>query len=247
MIVKSAIDFLLQTKKISASIFRGVSREDYKLIPKIGRLGTDVSLAILEKQTLDDFKKEASPYLKHHPSDEWEWLALAQHHGLATRLLDWTKNPLIALYFAVEKNYSADCTVYALSYGSDDIKYIDIKKYSEPLEVPRTFIVPPTLISNRLTAQHGLFTVHPKPHEVFESRQIIKCTIPAEHRNNIRKNLVEMGINRSSLFPDLDGVAYSLNEKLKNLLDIILNSTKQETKIEKDKLSKNKQKKKYYK
>src|SRR5260370_1312131 len=50
-----------------------------------------------EERLLAEFQRGARPHVMIQPADQWEWLAIAQHHGLATRLLDWTSNPLAAL------------------------------------------------------------------------------------------------------------------------------------------------------
>jgi hypothetical protein len=83
------------------TLFRG-QEQDWELIPKIGRVGfRNIGDENAEQKMLDDFKRLSMPHLLRVPKNDWDWLALAQHHGMATRLLDWTTNPLVALWFAV--------------------------------------------------------------------------------------------------------------------------------------------------
>lgn len=66
---------------------------------------------------MDIFEKESSAYLHKSPTSKWESLMIAQHHGLPTRLLDWSHNSLVALYFAVKKCDGNDAAVYVLPAG----------------------------------------------------------------------------------------------------------------------------------
>jgi len=94
-------------------LFRGVPDVNMKLLTSLQRLVTDgdgrrvVSLEAarrLEEGMVESFKKYAYGMANLGPSPTlWEWLALAQHHGLPTRLLDWTKSPYVALHFATCK------------------------------------------------------------------------------------------------------------------------------------------------
>lgn len=113
LIINSFDDFnkiMSDVKPRSVSFFRGEERSDWELKPKIGRIITreppkiNFSLPVTvfgEKEAFTQFKEYASPFLKSPPNNEWDWLAVAQQHGLPTRLLDWTTNPLIALFFAL--------------------------------------------------------------------------------------------------------------------------------------------------
>src|SRR5262245_55113586 len=89
-------------------IFRGVTRQEHLLIPGIGReanrrngfTGASRRFDNLEERgLLETFKRQAQPYITYAPQSDIEWLAIAQHHGMVTRLLDWTESLYIAAYF----------------------------------------------------------------------------------------------------------------------------------------------------
>jgi FRG domain-containing protein len=88
-------------KFISPFVFRGLDRTDYKLVTSLQRIGANNpgGLPDVEKYIFRTFKKYAHRDVVSRDT-VWHWLAMAQHHGLATRLLDWTWSPLVALHFA---------------------------------------------------------------------------------------------------------------------------------------------------
>lgn len=77
---------------------RGQRLEGDEIIRAEGGIDTGPS----PERMLDDFKRRALPFLNLVPRNDFEWLFLMQHHGVPTRLLDWTTNALVALYFAVD-------------------------------------------------------------------------------------------------------------------------------------------------
>jgi hypothetical protein len=97
--------------------FRGLSDESYKLQTSLTRLGGPYIQ--LEKHLLRNFKKYAHGNLVEGDT-LWHWLSLAQHHGLPTRLLDWTYSPFIALHFATANidKFHLDGVVWALDYAA---------------------------------------------------------------------------------------------------------------------------------
>ncbi|RRO08020.1 MULTISPECIES: FRG domain-containing protein [Pectobacterium] len=105
--------------------FRGQGKSSYGLKPSLHRhasISSQETLFNMEKSLLNRFKERSIPYLKNQVSDNWEFLFLMQHHGMPTRLLDWTENPLIALFFALSTsptdehgNYCEDAAVWLLS------------------------------------------------------------------------------------------------------------------------------------
>lgn len=112
--------------------FRGQAKrvsDGFVLVPSLGRPDFKVpkrlsDLFDFECRVLDTFANHVIGHVNHIPRNDWEMLALAQHHGLPTRYMDWTTNPLVALYFACRNAIN----------GSDSAVYIltkPVKKYSD--------------------------------------------------------------------------------------------------------------------
>jgi hypothetical protein len=83
----------------SSFAFRGMANAAWPMPTSLIRLGG--SFQQLEKHLLRNFRKYAHRDIVARDSF-WHWLAVAQHHGLPTRLLDWTYSPFVALHFATD-------------------------------------------------------------------------------------------------------------------------------------------------
>ena len=211
--IQSFPDYVEQvcSESLNGPLFRGVSdAKEHPLIPSIGRPTgyQKLSLAQItskEKHGLKRFRLEGSRHVSGSP-DLWTWMVLARHHGLPVRLLDWTKNPLVALYFAVWGRSGATAAVYAESFG----KHIDIEVEADPFAVRKVGKFQPTHSSTRVAAQASMLSIHPDPRKVHDSDNLARFELSAKLVPNLKANLRRCGIHPATVFPDLDGLAASI-------------------------------------
>jgi len=215
---------IVEKYRANTWIFRGVDDARHDLVPNIGRPGARKDMNTGEDLPFDQaeelkllsrYKRELNPHIRTtpaaHPSFDWELHAVAQHHGLSTRLLDWSESPLIAAYFAVERSgLIGGEKIDAALYGVPCPHTITVETTKWPAEHDVVALYPPHLVP-RITVQRGLFTIHKNPNVPWKSQALQKWVIPSGSCLALKLALNRAGINRASLFPDPDGIAEHIN------------------------------------
>ncbi|KGJ91941.1 FRG domain-containing protein [Colwellia psychrerythraea] len=208
-------------------IYRGQSNENWLMIPSIGRFENiptakfeRFSWKYIEEDMIHAFQKKAIPYLKSEaiPNNHFEWLILAQHHGLPTRLLDFTTNPLKALFFAVEDiGVNEDGVLLKAHYNNWWSRITEI--FNKIDDDKRLAVYFPDHTNHRIISQEGCFTIFPLPenmekfHDIKNSKMykhgfesLDSFIIPYEAKSKIRAQLRKLGIAHHTIYPGLDGL-----------------------------------------
>lgn len=239
--------------------FRGQSKREYQLLPGLYRKDNR-QFNYDEDSLFECFKAHGLPFTSGSVSSEWDWYFLAQHHGLVTRLLDWTTNLLAAVYFAIR--YSMETTnrraydeavarrrkpakyddespaiwmmdagslnVFARQNQKEDYVFVPGGKLTEKylpsvIKGKKTranrypLAILPSNSNRRLIAQQGVFTVHGHKDRSIDSLasssgkfriRLARIILDRANLHHLWEELEYAGINRLTLFPELDSVAH---------------------------------------
>lgn len=207
-------------------LWRGQKDSSWPLEPSLVRLykrQAFIKYNSFKQEQLENFKSSCIGRRGLNPRDltENEWWALGQHYGLATPLLDWSRSPFIAAFFAFAESNQEAADRSAI-FGLDKV-FVDIFSENKQAWSPIIEIYEPQLNENsRLISQSGLFTISHNDQNIqnwlsnylpsnFKAPVLTKITLPNSERNKTIKSLNRMNINYMTLFPDLFGACQHSN------------------------------------
>jgi FRG domain len=234
----TAVDMALEYDE--QPYWRGHASLTWSVIPTAYRKGVHSDgqqFDFDESSLLWRFMNQASPRISVAPArnDYMTWLHLAQHYGLPTRLLDWTRNLLVALHFAVndETQQGSDGCIWALAPSSLNASQAGVWG----LPSPTSSVVAPLIASAfgdnaaprvtakaiafdayqtdlRMLLQHSAFTIH-QTHDdltaIATDKPILhRFIVPRDKKPHLMMVLASVGISHSTLFPDLSALCQEL-------------------------------------
>jgi hypothetical protein len=195
-------------------LFRGVKDASWHLVSSFDRFGSALPAgdrAPTAKRLLKLFREECDELDAPGPADDNALIAVAQHHGLPTRALDWSESPFVAAYFAfADVDLSADATGHAAIWALDqrDAAWSP-ETGAEIMRVRRRD-------NARMLRQRGVFTYLRAPFHTLEDyvehvtpdgTALWKFTLPRTEAHAAIADLFAMGITSTRLFPDQSGAA----------------------------------------
>jgi hypothetical protein len=226
--------------------FRGQSDAAWPLLSSLSRRLMQAGVPreawrAREERAVRVFRRKAHFYLPDRTvlQDELRCLALMQHHGAPTRLLDFTKSPYVAAFFAMEHCAGA-AAVYALNTprlwaatprfdqsltrdAVDPRQPGNFERYFAPNRHPLVWFGEPSEMDRRLVVQSGLLVmagmVECPLNELLQSYDseeplLEKLVLPGRLRAQALHALYRMNITQATLFPDLEGLARSIAYEL---------------------------------
>lgn len=252
-------EFLAVVSRFDQWAFRGEARADQPLLASLARrliaLCPDRSLwPLRERRAIRIFRRKAHVHVGDGAvlDDELRVLAMMQHHGGATRLLDFTKSPFVAAFFALEHGLG-ESVVYALNTpalwtrpcahdtrltrdtidpripGNYDRYFVDNRH-------PVVWFGEPADMDRRLIAQSGLFVVPgvlDVPLEELLANYgedgetlLVRIVLEPAIRAAAMRELYRMNITYATLWPDLDGLARSINQELEMVWQPLLDDSR---------------------